>query len=232
MSREGSSSAGMLPIGNIPALEEFVKIVKMPVSCINRNIFADIEVNDLLENIRLLMYYIRRRNKKKYMPHASVKTIRDLIYWEYAKLIAGSAVGDRKNYGFVMHTYKKLKDEHIKPSQILRENKMFVESDNVCAYCDSLENLEWEHIIPKKKIDLDTIDNMVKACKKCNLEKSGRDPFEWYKKEKQYEVPRIVLGKYLKLIYGLHEKRGTLDSTDLNNDGKLDIYDLGVIGDI
>ena len=30
------------------------------------------------------------------MPPPVVKTIRDLIYWEYAKLIAGSAVGSRK----------------------------------------------------------------------------------------------------------------------------------------
>lgn len=172
---------------------------------------------------------MENKGKNKNMPHASVKTIRDLIYWEYAKLIAGSAVGNRKNYGFVMHTYKQLKDQHIQPSQILRENKQLMESADICAYCGSIESLEWEHIIPRKKTDLNIIDNMVKACKKCNLEKSGRDPFEWYKKEKQYEIPRIVLGKYLKLVCDLHEQRGTLDSVDLNNDGKLDIYDLGVI---
>lgn len=163
------------------------------------------------------------------MPHASVKTIRDLIYWEYAKLISGSTIGDRKNYGFVMHNYKKLKNQKIKPSQILRENKMLIELSEICAYCGNNENLEWEHIIPKCKIELDIIDNMVKSCKKCNLEKSGRDPFEWYKKEKKYEIPRIVLGKYLKLIFDIHEKQGALDYYDLNNDGELDIYDLGII---
>ena len=36
-----------------------------------------------------------------------MKTVRDLVYWEYAKLISGSAVGDRKNYGFIMHTFQK-----------------------------------------------------------------------------------------------------------------------------
>lgn len=44
-----------------------------------------------------------------------------------------------------------------------------------------------------------------------------------------YEIPRIVLGKYLKLIYDIHEKQGTLDSCDLNGDGKIDIFDLGVV---
>ena len=42
------------------------------------------------------------------MPPSHVKTIRELIYWEYAKLIAEAAVGSRKNYGFVTHSYKRL----------------------------------------------------------------------------------------------------------------------------
>jgi len=48
------------------------------------------------------------------LPPKNIKTVRDLVYWEYAKLISGSAVGNRKNYGFVMHTFKKLKDRQIK----------------------------------------------------------------------------------------------------------------------
>ena len=163
------------------------------------------------------------------MAHASVKTIRDLIYWEYAKLIAGSTVGDRKNYGFVMHTFKKLRDGEIHPSAILRENKMLVEEENSCAYCGATKGLEWEHIIPRVKVVIDEIDNMVWACRECNAAKGGRDPFEWYGTERQYEIPRLVLGKFLKLAYDLHDRQGTLDSADLNGDGKLDIFDLAVV---
>jgi len=163
------------------------------------------------------------------MPHSSVKTIRDLIYWEYAKLISGSVTGDRKCWGFVMSSYKKLKDNKIHPSAILRENKKFYYSERVCAYCGSSECLEWDHIIPQIKCCLDNFDNQILACKSCNCSKNGRDPFEWYGKERMYEIPRIVLGKYLKLIYDIHEKQGTLDSCDLNGDGKMDIYDLGII---
>ena len=53
------------------------------------------------------------------MPHKMVKTIRQLIYWEYAKLIAGSSVGDRKCWGFVTCVYKKLCNQQIHPSQII-----------------------------------------------------------------------------------------------------------------
>ncbi len=164
------------------------------------------------------------------MPPKNVRTIRDLIYWEYAKLIAGSAVGDRKNYGFIMHTYNNLRTKKIHPSAILRENQMLVkEASNTCSYCGCNENLQWEHIIPKSRAGPDSIDNMVLSCRKCNLSKGDRDPFEWYGKEKRYEIPRLILGKYLKLVYEAHEKSGTIDSQDLNADGTLDVFDLGVV---
>jgi len=163
------------------------------------------------------------------MPPKNVQTIRDLIYWEYAKLIAGSAVGDRKNYRFVMYTYKRLQTKQLIPSAILRENKLLVEGECCCAYCGARENLQWEHIIPKSRGGVDSIDNMVQACQQCNIQKGARDPFEWYGLERRYEIPRIVLGKYLKLVFDCHEAAGTLDLSDIKADGNLNVYDLGAI---
>jgi hypothetical protein len=162
------------------------------------------------------------------MPPKNVRTIRELVYWEYAKLIAGSAVGDRKNYGFVMHIFRRLKEGQISPSAIIHENKMLVECECCCAYCGGKENLQWEHIIPRSRGGPDTIDNMVQACRECNASKGAKDLFEWYGHRRD-ELPRVVLGKYLKLVFEQHECRGTLDSSDLNADGHLDIYDLGAI---
>jgi len=163
------------------------------------------------------------------MPPKGIKTVRQLIYWEYAKLIAGSAVGDRKNFAFVMHTYKRLEGGKLKPSSILRENKLLVTGEKNCTYCDASGELQWEHIIPKSRGGPDTIDNLVLACPSCNQKKGNRSPFEWYGKEQQYELPRLVLGKYLKLVYDMHEEAATLDSADLNADGQLDIFDLDAV---
>jgi hypothetical protein len=163
------------------------------------------------------------------MPPKNVRTVRDLIYWEYAKLIAGSAVGDRKNYRFAMYAFKRLRERRLHPSTILRENKALCEGERCCAYCGSARDLEWEHIIPVSRGGPDTIDNMVYACRACNTKKRDRDPFEWYGLERRYEIPRLVLGKYLKLAYQFHESAGTLDSEDLNRDGKLDIFDIGAV---
>lgn len=164
------------------------------------------------------------------MPPSVVKTVRDLIYWEYAKLISGSAVGDRKNYGFIMHTFMKLKEGNLSPSDILRENKMLVKDEKHCAYCGtSTEKLEWEHIIPHSKGGPDSIDNLVLACRNCNLKKGDKDPYEYYGLDHKYELPRIVLGKYLKLVYDECKKKNLLDFTDLNGDGKLDVLDLSTV---
>lgn len=46
------------------------------------------------------------------MPPAAVKTVRDLLHWQYAKLIARSA-GYDKNYGFIMERFKKLQSGEV-----------------------------------------------------------------------------------------------------------------------
>lgn len=40
------------------------------------------------------------------MPPSAVKTLRQLIFWQYAKIIAESA-GFGKNYRFIMNRFKK-----------------------------------------------------------------------------------------------------------------------------
>lgn len=151
------------------------------------------------------------------MPPSAVKTIGDLIYWEYAKLVAGSAIKDRKNYGFIMYTYQEFKNGNKKPSDILRENQLLINlySDK-CAYCGNNDNLQWEHIIPTSRTGPDTIDNQVLACQKCNCSKGNKDPYEWYGETRKYEIPRLVWGKYLKIIYDLHKKANTLDKSCSN----------------
>ncbi len=45
------------------------------------------------------------------MPPKAVRTVRDLIYWQYAKLIAESAgYGKTRNYGFIIDRFNQLKN--------------------------------------------------------------------------------------------------------------------------
>jgi hypothetical protein len=170
------------------------------------------------------------------IPPKHVQTVRQLIYWEYAKLIA-KAAGFEDNYGFITSRYKKLLSGEMKWSSSLRDHIKELEKGNVCAYCGSSDALSADHIIPISRAGVDprivrlleSADNCVCACRKCNSSKGDQDVFEWYGEERADEIPKIVLSKFLKLAYDMHETQGTLDLKDPNMDGTLDIYDLGVV---
>jgi HNH endonuclease len=141
-------------------------------------------------------------------------TVRELIYWEYAKLISEKAVGDRQNYKFANFTYQKLIHGKTNPSSILSENKQLFSMGDVCAYCGATGKLHWEHIVPVFAGGPDNIDNMVRACAPCNLTKGARDPYQWYIGKKTEAIPRLVLGKFLKVVFEKYAALNLLDSTD------------------
>jgi hypothetical protein len=163
-----------------------------------------------------------------------VSTVRQLIYWEYALLIARSA-GFEGNYGFIVSRYKKLVSGEMKWSSSVRDYEKELDRGRVCAYCGATDGLSTDHIIPSSRagVDpriaalLDSPDNCVCACRKCNSSKRDRDIFEWYGPDG--EIPKLVLSKFLKLAYRIHETQGTLDLKDPNMDGVLDVHDLGVV---
>ena len=169
-------------------------------------------------------------------PPKYVDTVRRFIYWQYAQLIA-KAAGFENNWGFVVSRYKKLVSGEMNWSSSIRDYEKELEKGRVCVYCGATERLSTDHIIPNSRAGVDprivallnSADNCVCACKKCNSSKGDRDIFEWYGSERLDDIPQLALSKFLKLSYRVHEMQGTLDLRDPNMDGALDIYDLGVV---
>lgn len=142
-------------------------------------------------------------------------TVRELIYWEYAKVISEKAVGDRLNYKFANFTFQKLLQGKATPSSILSENQQLFFLGDVCAYCGATGSLHWEHIIPLSIGGPDSIDNMVRACPPCNMAKGALDPYQWYfRKNMAEQIPRIVLGKFLKVVFEEYAAHHLLDSQE------------------
>jgi hypothetical protein len=150
------------------------------------------------------------------------KSVFETIMYEYAKLIADRAIDERDSsapaarngaayWSFVAHTFRRLNAGQMAPSAVLRENKLLMRAGAVCAYCDAAEQLQWEHIIPISRGGPDNIDNMVLACAACNRSKSARNPLEWYAARGlgRRDVPRLVMGKLLKVVLEEHRLRGT-----------------------
>jgi len=153
------------------------------------------------------------------------RTVREVIYHHYAKFIA-SAMLDvkwqnipdeslRKRYwGLVRDRYSRLLSGEIAMSSSSKEFKMLVEDrGSSCIYCGSTDSLEWDHIIPLARGGPDTPDNLVRACATCNRSKGSKTPSEFYA-GRWDQIPRIVQGLYLKLLYAEHERGSTLDATE------------------
>jgi len=160
---------------------------------------------------------------------ARPSTVRERIYWEYAKLIAESAVSakGRDNYwAFTQATYGRLCRREISPSSLTRDNRRLVLSNKACAYCSCRGELTWDHIVPTSQGGPDTVDNLVLACGSCNSSKGAKDLLAW---RSDSPTPKAVLSKYLKLLLAAHEANGSLDAPSYPADERLSLRRLHAV---
>jgi len=115
-----------------------------------------------------------------------------------------------------MSMFKKLQSGRVKWSSSIREYIRDLEREKVCIYCTSSDDLSIDHLIPKSRGGPDIADNAILSCRTCNSSKGDKGVYEWYGLARRDEIPRIVEGKYLKLLYSLHEQRGTLNMGRVN----------------
>jgi hypothetical protein len=153
--------------------------------------------------------------------------VSEVILSEYAKLIADSAVAGRidrapaardghRYWTFTTRVFRKLCAGDMSPSAVLRENKMLLTAAQECAYCGVQGALQWEHIVPKARGGPETIDNLVLSCAACNLQKGALNPIDWYRRRDLHpkHIPRLAMGKLLKLVLEEHRRRGTLGAAE------------------
>jgi hypothetical protein len=110
-----------------------------------------------------------------------------------------------------MKKFMELRDGKIQLSSTIREWIKEQEKPNECIYCGEKGGLTIEHILPRCCGGPDTTDNAIRVCKKCNSSKGGKRLYEWTNYDRKDQIQRIAEGKYLKLLYELHSKNGTLD---------------------
>ena len=149
------------------------------------------------------------------MPPPIVKTVRDVIFWQYAKIISDSAGMGKKDWGFVTAKFKQLRQGEISWNQI-REYVKEKENTDECVFCGAKTNLTLEHLFPRKLNGPDAEKNVVWICKICNSSKGSRRLYEYFAgrggiKAAKYGVPRIAEGKYLKFAFENLQQNGFLE---------------------
>jgi hypothetical protein len=144
------------------------------------------------------------------MPPPYVKTVREEIFYEYAKLISRSAYKSLQR-GFITDRFKKLRDGKISISDTIREWEREQELPKECVFCGSQEDLTTDHLIPRNRGGDDSADNLVLACQSCNASRGDKGIFEWLGLKRKDDLHRLVAGKYLKELLRVHEAAGTLE---------------------
>ena len=151
------------------------------------------------------------------VPPPVVKNVRDLIFWQYAKIISESAGFGKKNWRFVMTKFKQLNEGEISWNEIREYIK---EKRDECIFCGAKTNLTMEHMMPRCFDGPDDEKNIIWVCEECNSSKGGKRLYEFWTVKKglkaaKYDVPRIAEGKYLKLVYEVLDENNLLDA-DIN----------------
>jgi hypothetical protein len=140
----------------------------------------------------------------RYIPHK----VEDIIFYYYAKLIISPSAGFKKNYGFIIDAYKRLKSGEIRMSDYERELLHLADMQDACAFCGSkCDSTQMTHIMPRSFGVQPGMHNIVYACKACATSKGERDLVKWWcidLNKAQDEIPRVPLAMYLKIAYDLH----------------------------
>jgi hypothetical protein len=148
------------------------------------------------------------------LPPAVVKSVGDLIYWQYAKIISESAGFSKKDWGFVTSKFKLLKQGSISWNELrefIKERQI-----NECIYCGAQTNLTLDHLLPRHFNGPDNEKNVVWVCKSCNSKKGAKRLYEYFVAtggldKGKYGVPRIAEGKYLKFAHEVLNANGLLE---------------------
>jgi hypothetical protein len=143
------------------------------------------------------------------MPPPYVKTVEDVIYYYYAKLVVAPSANLKGNFGFIIHTFKKLKNGEMTISDYDREIELKeLATEKKCIYCGSESSLTQDHVIPHEIGGPDGRHNIVWCCKTCNSSKGSKDLIEWWNEtfaesigKAEEDLPRLPAGIYLKFSH-------------------------------
>lgn len=151
------------------------------------------------------------------MAKQKIETVRHLIYYSYANLAMAHTAIDKKQEKYEMFNFmiraklfKGLKDGTMNMRTIFDDEKIKLQTGQICNYCGSADKLALDHIFPQKLGGKDDAENLIFACRTCNSSKGKKDLMEWMAFRGHF-LPLMIIRRYLKLTYSYCEQNGLLD---------------------
>jgi len=92
---------------------------------------------------------------------------------------------------------------------IRKKDLEFIKSFNYCKYCGSIDSLVIDHIYPRNKGGSNNINNLTRACNRCNVHKSDFTITQFLYRyiDKREECSKIIISCIN--IISRHKNRGT-----------------------
>lgn len=151
------------------------------------------------------------------MAKQKIETVRHLIYYSYANLAMAHTAVDKKQekyeiFNFMIRAklFKGLKDGTMNMRTIFDDEKIKLQTGQICNYCGSADKLALDHIFPQKLGRKDDAENLIFACRTCNSSKGKKDLMEWMAFRGQF-LPLMVIRRYLKLTFNYCNEKGLID---------------------
>lgn len=151
------------------------------------------------------------------MAKQKIETIKELIYYSYANLaMAHSAVEKKQlkyevsNFMIRAKLFKGLKNGTMCMRTIFDDEKIKLQTGQICNYCGSEDKLALDHILPQKLGGKDEAENLIFACKVCNSSKGKKDLMEWMNFRGEF-LPLMIIRRYLKLTFNYCLQNELLD---------------------
>ena len=106
-----------------------------------------------------------------------VTTVGELLHWSYANLaMAHSAVtASAEKYGRVhfmirARLYAGLNNQTLNIGPLADDERLKMVLPQACCYCGGRDHLSADHLIPTRRGGANTGDNLVWACRSCNIQ--------------------------------------------------------------
>jgi len=151
------------------------------------------------------------------MAKQKIETVREQIYLSYANLaMAHTAVEKRQEkygaFNFMIRAklFKGLKEGTMNMRTIFDDERIKLQTGQICNYCGSTEKLALDHIFPQKYGGQDDAENLIFACKTCNSSKGKKDLMEWMSFRGQF-LPLMIIRRYLKLTFNYCVENNLID---------------------
>ena len=106
--------------------------------------------------------------------------------------------------------FKGLKEGTMNMRSIFDDEKIKLQTGQICNYCGSSKKLALDHILPQRFGGKDNAENLIYACKTCNSSKGKKDLMEWMSFRGKF-LPLMVIRRYLKLTYSYCLENNLID---------------------